>query len=83
MRPQILSFFRSKTGIVLLGFIGVGTFLLGYEHRAHIFGSSWLLFALLGLCILMHVFMHGGHGGDNSPGHRGHDGDPDGDGGRR
>lgn len=77
MRQKILSFFRSRTGIALLVFIGVGTFLLGYEHRAHVFGSNWLLFALLGLCILMHVFMHGGHGhgghgGGDGPKHRGH-----------
>jgi hypothetical protein len=61
-------FLRSRTGITLLAFLGVSAFLLGYEHRAHIPGDYWLLGGFLLLCVLMHVFMHGGHGG-----HGGHD----------
>ncbi|MBK8909487.1 MAG: DUF2933 domain-containing protein [Rhodospirillales bacterium] len=66
-QPPARGFLRSRAGITLIVFIGVGAFLLAYEHRAHIPGSVWLLLGLLGLCVLMHVFMHsrhGGHGGD-------------------
>jgi peptidoglycan/LPS O-acetylase OafA/YrhL len=42
-------------------------FLLWEEHRVHLLGAlPWVI--LLGGCLLMHVFMHGGHGS-----HGGHD----------
>jgi hypothetical protein len=52
---------RSRTGMVLLVFLGIAAFFLITEHTAHVFGL--LPFALLLLCPLMHLFMHGGHGG--------------------
>lgn len=58
-------FVRSRTGIALLVFLGIGAFLLGYEHRAHIPAGYLFLGGLLLLCVLMHRFMHGGHGGDH------------------
>lgn len=61
-RPPAGGFLRSPAGLALIVFLAIGGFLLAYEHRVHIFGSGWLLFGLLGLCVLMHVFMHGGHG---------------------
>ena len=66
-RPR--SFFRSRAGLALLVFLGVGALFLVYEHRMHVLGSGIVPIALLGLCALMHFFMHGGHGG-----HGGHDG---------
>ncbi|MDZ4878056.1 MAG: hypothetical protein CLLPBCKN_007491 [Chroococcidiopsis cubana SAG 39.79] len=48
--------------IALFVFLAVIVFLLITEHWAHILGIP-PLFLLLGLCILMHLFMHGGHGG--------------------
>ena len=56
----------SRAGLVLLGFLAIGGFLLFTEHRAHVLGILvWLLpFG----CVLMHMFMHGGHHG-----HGGHD----------
>lgn len=63
------SFFRSRTGIALLVFLGIAAFFLITEHTAHVFGI--LPFVLLLLCPLMHLFMHGGHGGGNG-GHGGH-----------
>jgi hypothetical protein len=57
------SFWRTRSGIVLLVFLGIAGFLLLYEHRAHIPGDYWLLGGLLAFCVLMHGFMHGGHGG--------------------
>ena len=48
----------------------IAAFYLWTEHRAHLLGA--LPFLLLLACPLMHLFMHGGHGG----GH-GSDGPPD------
>ena len=52
---------RYLIGLVVLGAVA-GYFLLT-EHRAHVFGA--LPYLLLSACLLMHVFMHGGHGGHN------------------
>lgn len=46
----------------LFAFLGLATVLLLVEHRAHLAGLAWLPLALLLLCPLLHVFMHGGHG---------------------
>lgn len=68
-------FFKSRTGMVLLVFLAIATFFLITEHTAHFFGL--LPYALLLLCPLLHLFMHGGHGehpseqGDHA-GHTGH-----------
>ena len=51
---------RSRTGIALLGFAIVAGFFLISEHRAHLL--AWLPWLLLLACPLLHVFMHGGHG---------------------
>ena len=53
------SFWRSRTGWALIGFLAIGGFFLVTEHRAHLLG--WLPFILLALCPLMHFFGHGGH----------------------
>jgi hypothetical protein len=50
---------RYSLGLLILGAIGLA--LLMSEHRAHVLGALPLL--LLLACALMHVFMHGGHGG--------------------
>ena len=62
------SFLMSRAGLVLLGFLTIGGFLLFTEHRAHVLGAVfWLLpFA----CIFMHMFMHGGHGHGGHGTHR-------------
>ena len=67
-KVQPPSFWRSRTGLVLIVALVVAGVLLGYEHRVHIFESGWLLWGLLLLCVGSHFFMHGGHGG----GHGGH-----------
>ena len=62
---------RSRTGLVLLAFLGIAAFFLITEHTAHFFGI--LPFALLLLCPILHVFMHGGHGDHSAQaGHAGH-----------
>jgi len=55
------NFLTSRTGLVLIGFIVIAGALLLTEHRAHVLGV--LIFLPLLACPLMHVFMHGGHGG--------------------
>ncbi|GAB4577384.1 MAG: DUF2933 domain-containing protein [Anaerolineales bacterium] len=64
---------RSRTGLACLAFLGIAAFFLITEHTAHVFGI--LPYALLLLCPLLHLFMHGGHG-DHS-GHAGHAGHED------
>jgi len=64
--PQPPSFWRSRAGIYLIFSLGLGGLLLGYEHRVHLLESGWLIWLPLLLCVGMHFFMHGGHGGHNS-----------------
>lgn len=54
------SFWRSRSGIALLGFLIVIGFFLITEHTAHVLGA--LPYLLLAACPLMHLFMHHGHG---------------------
>ena len=61
-------FWRSRYAIGLLVLGAVAAYFLLSEHRAHFFGA--LPFLLLLACPLMHMFMHGGHGG-----HRDHTSD--------
>lgn len=61
-------FWTSKTGLAAIAFLLIAAFFLLSEHRAHTFGA--LPFLLLLACPLLHMFMHGGHGGHGS--HAGH-----------
>jgi hypothetical protein len=55
------SFWRSTSGIVVIGFLMIAGFFLVTEHAAHVWGI--LPYALLLACPLMHLFHHhGGHG---------------------
>jgi len=51
---------RSRTGLATLAFLAIAAFFVIIEHRAQLYGI--LPFALLVLCPLLHLFMHGGHG---------------------
>jgi len=66
--PEPKGFWRSRYTLGLLVLGGIAGFFLLSEHRAHVFGA--LPYLLLLACPLMHLFMHGGHGG-----HRHGDGD--------
>jgi hypothetical protein len=57
-------FWRSRYAIGLLVIGAVAAYFLLTEHRAHVWGA--LPFLLLLACPLMHLFMHGGHGGRDS-----------------
>jgi hypothetical protein len=57
---------RSPTGLALIAFLAIAAFYFVTEHNVHFFGI--LPYALLLLCPLLHLFMHGGHGS-----HAGHE----------
>lgn len=60
---------RTASGLVLIGFLAVGGFFLITEHRAHVFGV--LPYLLILACPLMHLFHR--HGGHDQAKHQGHD----------
>jgi hypothetical protein len=57
---------RTRSGLVLCGFLVVAGFYLITEHTAHLLGV--LPYLLILACPLMHLFHHhgGGHGGGSS-----------------
>lgn len=63
---QQRGFWKSRTGLVFVGFLAVAALLLAYEHRMHLFSGSGSLILILAVCIGMHLFMHHGHGGDKN-----------------
>jgi hypothetical protein len=71
MSSEQRSWFRSRSGVVLLGFLAIAVFFLWEEHKAHLLGI--LPYGLLLLCPLMHLFHggHGGHGDEHEPGNGG------------
>jgi hypothetical protein len=54
------SFWRSRYAIGLLAFGAIALAFLIAEHRAHVLGA--LPYLLLPAFVLLHVFMHAGHG---------------------
>ena len=69
------AFWSTPKGWAALALIAAVTYFLLAEHRTHVFQALPYLIFLA--CPLMHVFMHGGHGGHKhgagNPGERGHD----------
>ncbi len=65
--PPFFQSLRFRYGVGLLFFLAVGGFFLWQEHSVHIMGYLPLIL-ILGSCIGMHFFMHGGkgHGHGNS-----------------
>jgi len=53
----------TRTKIALGMFSAIAAFYLFTEHRAHLFGA--LPYLLLLACPLLHLFMHGRHGGQH------------------
>ena len=51
----------TPTGIACMFFLAAGAYFLFTEHRAHV--VPYLPWLLILACPLMHIFMHGGHGG--------------------
>lgn len=68
----MLSNLFSRSGLVLIGFLGVAGYFLWTEHEAHVATVlPYLPWLLILLCPLMHLFMHHGHGGHEDHGGRG------------
>lgn len=63
MNSEQYPWWRSRSGLVFLGFAAIAGFFLWEEHKAHILGV--LPYALVLLCPLMHLF-HGGYGDHGS-----------------
>lgn len=62
MGAHKVSWWCSRSGVALLGFVAVAGYFLLSEHRAH--AVAWLPWLILLACPLLHVFMHGGHGNE-------------------
>jgi hypothetical protein len=60
--PGFFSSLRFRYGLGLLVFLTIGGYFLWQEHQVHIMGYLPIIL-LLGACLGMHFFMHGGHGG--------------------
>lgn len=62
------TFLRSPAGLALCVFLVIAGFYLITEHTAHTLGA--LPYLLILLCPILHLFMHGSHGGQGD--HSGH-----------
>lgn len=60
MANQSRSFWFTGRGLAALGLIGAAAWFLFMEHRAHL--TALVLYLILLLCPIMHLFMHRGHG---------------------
>ena len=66
--PGFFSSLRFRYGLGLLVFLAIAGYVLWEEHEAHILGNLPLIL-ILGACLGMHFFMHGGHGGNHGSHH--------------
>ena len=69
--PEGGSWFRSRSGLILVAFLAIAGFFIVAEHTAHVLGV--LPYLLLLACPLLH-FVHGRHGGGHG-GRGSHGGD--------
>ena len=60
------AWWRTRSGIAVIGFALVAAFYVLREHYDHALGA--LPYLLLLACPLMHLFMHHGHGGHRHDG---------------
>ena len=70
MNPTTNPWWRKTPNQVLVLFLVIGGYFLWTEHQAHVIAAlPWVL--VLG-CVVMHLFMHRGHGaghGNKDSGH--------------
>ncbi len=69
-KPSFFHSLRFRYGLGLAVFLAIAGYFLWQEHEAHILGYLPLIL-ILGVCVGMHLFMHGGHGGDHGSHHDG------------
>jgi hypothetical protein len=67
-RFSIGQWLRSWMGLTVLGVLAATAVFFTITHTAHVLGI--LPYALLILCPLSHLFMHGGHGGHHHQGEK-------------
>ena len=65
MNVESRSFWGTPKGFAAIGLIAIVGYFLFVEHRQHVIDA--LPYLLLGACLLMHGFMHGGHGHSARP----------------
>lgn len=66
----------SRSGLAFMGFLAVAGYFLWTEHEAHVRAAvPYLPFLLLLACPLLHLFMHGRHGGHGGGDDHRQDGD--------
>ena len=58
---------KSRFNWIAIGMIAILAYFLIMEHWAHIL--PWLPYVLVLCCVVMYLFIHGGHGGDHKGGH--------------
>lgn len=61
MNERSPPWWRSSTKLPFAVFLAIVAFFLWTEHKAHVI--EFLPWTLLLVCVGMHLFMHGGHGG--------------------
>ncbi len=68
MSKNAIPWWQKKTNLALAVFLLAAGYFLITEHRAHVI--QWLPWVLILGCVFMHLFMHSGHGHDNSKSRR-------------
>ena len=65
-KPANTPWWRNRNRVAFMVFIIIAGYFLWTEHEAHI--APYLVWILLGACLLLHGFMHGSHGhGSDDP----------------
>ena len=59
--PSFFHSLRFRYGLGLAVFLAIAGYFLWEEHEAYILGILQLIL-ILGACVSMYLFMHGGHG---------------------
>ena len=60
MKQSKTPWWRSRTKLPFIGFLAIAGYFIWTEHQAHI--MPYLIWILLIACLLLHGYMHGGHG---------------------
>ena len=68
--PSFFHSLRFRYGLGLAVFLAIAGYFLWEENEANILGNLPLIL-ILGVCVGMHLFMHGGHGGGHGSHHDG------------